>query len=88
VSTVDTVIQLEPTVAHYETIKPETYREYIFEFISSEEYIINFYTHNIKNHKIKIMFALSIDRSWNTNNLEKRWIDRESDYIDLNAQAN
>jgi hypothetical protein len=29
-STTDTVIQLEPSVAHYETIKPEAYREYIF----------------------------------------------------------
>lgn len=31
------------------------------------------------------MLALSIDRSWNSNNLDKIWVDREADYIDLNT---
>lgn len=53
-------------MAHYETIKQETYKEYVFEFNPSEEYIINFYVHNIKEDKINVMLALSKDRSWNS----------------------
>lgn len=86
-STSNTVIRLESAVAHYETIKQETYREYAFEFDPTEQYIVNFYVHNIKDEKIKIMLALSIDRMWNSNNLDKIWVDREADYIDLNTYS-
>lgn len=31
------------------------------------------------------MLALSVDRSWNSENLDKIYINKEADYIDLNA---
>jgi hypothetical protein len=61
------------------------YKEYVFEYDPSEEYIINFYSHNLKvsNTSVSIMLSFSNDRVWDSNNLDKVWIDKESDYLDL-----
>lgn len=58
------VVRLEPTVAHYETLQPQAIREYIFEFDPAENYILNFYTHNLQSDDLKIMLALSSNRAW------------------------
>jgi hypothetical protein len=58
------VVRLEPTVAHYETLQPAATREYIFEFDPTEDYILNFYTHNFKANGLSIMLALSNNRVW------------------------
>ena len=47
-STKTTYIRLEPGVTHYETLRLKDFVRYIFEFNVNEDYIINFYTHNIK----------------------------------------
>lgn len=80
------VVRLEPTVAHYQTLQPEDTRQYIFEFDTSEDYILNFYTHNLQDG-IKIMLALSNNRVWNESNLEMIWIDKPSDVLDLKKAA-
>jgi hypothetical protein len=59
-------------------------KEYIFEYDPTGEYLINFYSHNLQesNTSIAISLAFSSDREWK-NNLDKMWIDREADYLDL-----
>ena len=46
-STTGSNLRLEPSVSHYETIAPNTYREFVFEFDKKAEYLVNFYTHNM-----------------------------------------
>lgn len=54
-------IRLETGVTHYETLPKEGYSnaEYVFEFDEKEDFILNFYCHNVKSEDVRIKMMVS-----------------------------
>ena len=82
-STKEGNMRLEPGIAHYENIKPKGSKDYVFEFIPNKEFILNFYTHNIKeNVKINLKVSKTDDYK-NDDETATFTIDKEVDAFDL-----
>lgn len=57
-STKEGNMRLEPGFAHYDNIKPKEAKDYVFEFLPKKDFILNFYTHNIKEN-VKLNLKVS-----------------------------
>ncbi len=82
-TTKESNLRLEPGNPHYETLKPSTSRNYIFEFIPNKNIFLNFYTHNLQNNielKASISSTSQVNNKSSTVELN---IDRQTDVASI-----
>ena len=58
-STSQTHMRLEPAVPYYETLKTKEERKFMFEFDKDEDYLLNFYIHNIPDVEVKVPLTVA-----------------------------
>jgi hypothetical protein len=76
-------IRLDPSLSHYETIKSEETRTYVFEFDKDEDYIVNFYMHNAPDGTVKVPLLVSNSNNWGETSVQHFVIDKPVDVLNL-----
>ena len=83
-STGEKSLRLEPSVTHYETLNEKGHVDYVFEFNSKDDYVLNFYTHNVKQEDVNITLLISATEEWDHSKGKIFTIDKSSDVLLLN----